>query len=282
MIMDDILKAVILGIVEGVTEFLPISSTGHLLLCQRWMGVDLERADSYWKLFTIVIQFGAILSVLVYFRARIVRLIVAAVVGGPAGRRPVYAIILGTVPVLVIGYLLKDWVDANMGSDWVVVGALGIGGVLMLLAESVRLKVSADKLEQVTAPQALLVGLAQVLAAVFPGTSRSAATIIGGLFVGLSRPAAAELSFFLAIPAMAAASGYKLLKGAHLLNSGAAGQVHRDPYLILAVGSAVSFLVAWAVIAVFMRFIRTHSFKGFAWYRIALAALVAALLLARP
>ena len=276
--MNDLLKAVILGIVEGITEFLPISSTGHLLLCQRWMGVDLEQPGSFWKMFTVVIQFGAILSVLVSFRKRIVELIARAITGGPAGRRPVYLIAVGTVPVLVIGFLLKDAIDKYMGSPWVIVWAIGLGGVLMIVAEHARPASRTDTFEQMSWLQALLVGLAQVLAAVFPGTSRSAATIIGGLFAGLSRTAAAEFSFFLAIPAMAAASGYRLLKDHKSLTH---NTTHLDasPYLVLLLGCAVSFLVAWASIAFLMRIIRTHSFTPFAVYRIILAIVVAAVLL---
>lgn len=273
--MNDLLKAVILGVVEGITEFLPISSTGHLLLVQRWMGIDLEHSP-FWKMFTVVIQFGAILSVMVYFWSRIIALLKSTF--RPGGWRPLLAIVIGTAPVLVIGYLLKDWIDQNMGSPWIIVGALGIGGILMLIAESFHLTVSAEKLEQVTPLQAVLVGLAQVLAAVFPGTSRSAATIIGGLFTGLSRAGAAEFSFFLAIPAMAAASGYNLLKTYKQLLNGSFTDVQGNPRLILAVGCIVSFLVAWASIAFLMRLIRTRTFKGFAWYRIALAIVVAVVL----
>jgi undecaprenyl-diphosphatase len=275
--MNDLLKAVILGVVEGVTEFLPISSTGHLLLCGRWMGIDLK-TDPFWKMFIIVIQFGAILSVLVYFARRIVDLLARALAAGPAGRRPLYLIIAGTLPVLLIGFVLKDWVDANMEKPWIIVAAIGLGGVLMILAEHLRPASRTETFEQMSWPQAILVGLAQVLAAIFPGTSRSAATIIGGLFAGLSRTAAAEFSFFLAIPAMAAASGYRLLKDYKSLTHNTA-HLDASPYLVLLVGCAVSFLVAWASIAFLMRIIRTHSFTPFALYRILLALAVAAVLL---
>ena len=265
--MKELFWSILLGIVEGVTEFLPISSTGHLLLVQRWLGINLDEPDSFWKMFTVVIQFGAILSVLVYFRTRIVGLVAEAVRPTDRGRRPIYLILVGTLPVLVIGFLLKDWVDENMGSPWIVVGAIGIGGVLMILAEHFRPSSSTERFDDMSWTQAVIIGLAQVLAAVFPGTSRSAATIIAGLFAGLSRHGAAEFSFFLAIPAMGAASAYKLLKGAGAMTS--------QQYLLLAVGCVVSFLVAWASIAFLMRIIRTQTFTPFAIYRILLAIVVA-------
>ena len=266
--MRELIWSILLGIVEGVTEFLPISSTGHLLLCQRWLGINLDEPNSFWKLFTVVIQFGAILSVLVYFRQRITDLVREAVRPTDRGRRPIYLILVGTVPVLVIGFLLKDWVDENMGSPWIIVAALGVGGVLMILAERFRPTSSIERFDDMSWGQAVVIGLAQVLAAVFPGTSRSAATIIAGLFAGLSRTAAAEFSFFLAIPAMGAASAYKMLKGAGALAS--------REYGLLAVGCVVSFFVAWASIAFLMHILRTHSFTPFAIYRIILAIIVAA------
>lgn len=265
--MRELVWSILLGVVEGVTEFLPISSTGHLLLCQLWLGINLDEPESFWKLFTVVIQFGAILSVFVYFRDRIVDLVREAVRPTDRGRRPIYLILVGTAPVLVIGFLLKDWVDQNMASPWIIVGAIGIGGVLMIVAEHVRPASRTERFDDMSWTQAVVIGLVQVLAAVFPGTSRSAATIIAGLFAGLSRHAAAEFSFFLAIPAMGAASSYKLLKGA--------GAMTGREHMLLAVGCVVSFLVAWASIAFLMRIIRNHTFTPFAVYRIILAVVVA-------
>src|SRR5688572_7657320 len=145
--MKELLWSILLGVVEGVTEFLPISSTGHLLLVQRWLGINLDEPDSFWKLFTVVIQFGAILSVLVYFRDRIVNLVTEAVRPTTYGRRPIYLILVGTVPVLLIGFALKDWVDENMGSPWIVVGSIGIGGLLMILAEHIHPASTIDRFE---------------------------------------------------------------------------------------------------------------------------------------
>lgn len=297
--MRELVWAIVLGIVEGVTEFLPISSTGHLLLCQRWMGIDLEH-DPFWRMFTVFIQIGAILAVVVYFRERIiallrqnglrVRQLAAVSSGGAAGsgpedvvapesgsgetetssRRlsPVLLVLLATVPALVIGKLADDWVDAHMGTAKIIAWALVIGGVAMALIEWLRPTPRTQRMEGMSLKQAMIVGCAQVLAILFPGTSRSAATIMPGMLAGLSRETAAEFSFFLAIPAMFAASGYKLLTTKAPLNL--------QNVLLLAVGTLVSFLVAWIVIAGFMGFIRKYSFMPFAVYRVALGVVVLA------
>jgi undecaprenyl-diphosphatase len=208
--MKELLWAIVLGIVEGVTEFLPVSSTGHLLLCEIWMGIDLEH-DRFWKMFAIFIQVGAILAVVVYFRKRILNLMKHEM-GMPAGGRipTVWLVLIATLPVMVVGKLAKDWVDRNMSTPTVIAAALGIGGVLMLLIERLRPRVTTEKMERMSLMQALIVGCAQCLAVLFPGTSRSAATIMSGLLTGLSREAAAEFSFFLAIPAMFMAATYSL------------------------------------------------------------------------
>lgn len=312
--MPDLLKAIILGIVEGVTEFLPVSSTGHLLLCERWMGISLETPGSFWKVFAIFIQIGAILAVVVFFRRRILDLLLgrregsrtpleisqaarAAGAGRTAGAlamgqtvefqtaldedlitpaqrlNAVLMIILATLPVLVVGYLTHDWIASNLESPRIIGYALLIGGVAMIVIEMVPTNVTTRRIERVTWKQALGIGFAQILAAVFPGTSRSAATIMGGMVAGLSRPAAAEFSFFLAIPAMFAASGYSLLKWV----KDASPKAHE--VVLMIIGTLVSFLVAYAVIAVFMSYIRRHNFIPFAIYRILLGAVV--LLLAR-
>ena len=307
--MPDLLKAIILGVVEGVTEFLPVSSTGHLLLCERWMGINLEAPGSFWKTFAIFIQIGAILAVVVYSRRRILDLLLGrregartpleisqaarAGAGGkasgalamgqtldyqtaldedlitPAQRlNAVLMIVLATVPVLVVGFLTHDWIEANLESPRVIGYALLVGGVAMILVEVLPTNVTTRRIERVTWKQALGIGVAQILAAVFPGTSRSAATIMGGMLAGLSRPAAAEFSFFLAIPAMFAASGYSLMKWLR------DADVRTHEVVLMGIGTLVSFLVAYAVIAVFMGYIRRHNFIPFAIYRIVLGAVV--------
>jgi undecaprenyl-diphosphatase len=303
--LPELLKAIVLGVVEGVTEFLPISSTGHLLLCERWMGMDLD--DRFWSMFTIFIQIGAIAAVVVYFRARLMGLlrgqperlltpleISANARAAAAGQKvadssaapsdadfqgddtPVTAaqrgytilmLILASSP-LVIAYFADKWAEKHMSHPGYVAWALLVGGLLMILIEWLPLNVTTRRIERVTWKQALGIGAAQVLAAVFPGTSRSAATIMAGMVAGLSRPAAAEFSFFLAIPAMGAACAYKLLK--YLRHSAPRAQ----EILLLIIGTLVSFLVAFAVIAGFMAYIRRHSFVPFAVYRVALGLLV--------
>jgi undecaprenyl-diphosphatase len=309
----NLLQAIVLGIVEGVTEFLPVSSTGHLLLCERWFHIDLDKAHSFGKTFSVFIQIGAILSVVVYFRYRILDLLrgkregartpleisIATGQASPlAGGTPTASgaldyesapdedlitpeqrmntllmIAIATLPVLVVGFLLHDWIDENLGSSRVVALALLIGGIAMILIELIPMGITTRRIERVTWKQALGIGFAQILAAVFPGTSRSAATILGGMVCGLSRPAAAEFSFFLAIPAMFAACGYALLKWVKQMHETHAG-VSMQEVLLLVIGTLVSFLVAYAVIAVFMSYIKRHTFIPFAVYRIILGLVV--------
>ena len=288
--MRELIYAIILGIVEGITEFLPISSTGHLLLCQHWMGLDLESPGSMWKTFAIFIQLGAILAVVVYFRDRIMALLRGrpkppshdAATDPEAAERDVELvhttqhrwhvltlIALGTVPVLFAGALAHDFVERNLEGPRVIAATLFVGGLLMLLVEWRRPVVTTHHMEDMTLRQAIGIGLVQVLAVLFPGTSRSAATILGGMVGGLSRSAAAEFSFFLSIPAICAASAYSLLNF-FLRNP----DVTRREVLLFVIGTLVSFLVAWGVIDWFMHFIRRHTFAPFAIYRIVLAVVV--------
>jgi undecaprenyl-diphosphatase len=294
--MPILLIVILIGILEGVTEFLPVSSTGHMVLAEWVMRVNLH--DPFWTLFTVFIQIGAIAAVLVYFRKKILHMLIGGPVAtparleavgagrgapvdpvsspspdvSPAPRRPdwrmLWLIAIGTLPVLIVGYLTHKWVEATLKNPMVIVAALGIGGIVMIVIEKLPLRISAHRMERMTFRQALIVGLAQILAAVFPGTSRSAATIMGGMACGMSREAATEFSFFLAIPAMFAACGYELLKNLHHLNALQA--------IWLSTGTLVAFIVAWIVIAAFMRYIRRHDFVPFGIYRILLAGVFAA------
>lgn len=262
--MGELGKAIILGIIEGLTEFVPVSSTGHLLLCERWMHINLD--EPFWKMFTVFIQIGAILAVVVYFRHKIVQLLSGSVSGNTISQRVTMMVIVATIPVLVVGYLFHKQVEKYMEKPVPIALALLIGGLIMMAVEWARPGSRTPRIEHLTWGQAIGIGLAQILAVIFPGTSRSGATIIAGLIGGLSRPAAAEFSFLLAIPSMAAAAGYSLLKGA----GGMSGQ----QIMLLLVGTLVSFLVAWAVIAVFMEYIRRRTFTPFGIYRIALGIVV--------
>lgn len=312
--MHDLLRAIVLGVVEGVTEFLPISSTGHLVLCERLMGIDLH--DPFWSMFTVFIQIGAIAAVVVYFRRRILDLLrgerggrltpleisaaaraaasaaaaagIAGALGGAPGgaagpssgtrtddvpltpRQRFYTLLMIALATLPVGlaYFADKWAEQNMADPRIVGLALLLGGVAMIVIEWLRLNETTARIEQVTWKQALVIGSSQVLAAVFPGTSRSAATIMAGLAAGLSRQAAAEFSFFLAIPVMSLACTYKLLK--YL----ARGVPPFHQVLLLIIGTIVSFVVAWGVIAVFMAYIRRHSFVPFAVYRVVLGVVV--------
>ena len=273
--MADLLVVILLGIVEGLTEFLPVSSTGHLLLCEHLLKLDLD-GNPFWKMFTVVIQIGAIAAVVVYFRARIVELLKRGQ-DTPQGRpTPLMGVIVGTVPVLIIGYVIHKWVEAHLEKPLPVALALGIGGAIMLAIELLRPTVRTERVEDMTWTQAFSIGFFQILAVAFPGTSRSAATIIGGMSIGCSRQTAAEFSFFLAIPAMAAACGYKFLKGTKEMLHAQNFSAHEfmGQMVLLTIGTIVSFLVAWVVIAAFMSYIRRRSFIPFAVYRLILAAVV--------
>ena len=262
--MGELGKAIILGIIEGLTEFIPVSSTGHLLLCEHWMHINLN--DAFWKMFTVFIQIGAILAVVVYFRHKIVQLLSGSISGNTVAQKVVMMVIVATLPVLLVGYLFHKQIEKYMEKPLPIALALLVGGLIMLAVEWSRPGTRTPRIEHLTWAQAIGIGLAQILAVLFPGTSRSGATIIAGLIVGLSRPAAAEFSFLLAIPAMTAAAGYSLLKGAGGMSG---GQI-----MLLLVGTLVSFLVAWAVIALFMEYIRKRTFTPFGIYRIVLGIVV--------
>ncbi len=284
--MPLLLLAILLGVVEGITEFLPVSSTAHLALIEHWVGIDLK-IDAYWHLFTIVIQLGAILAVVVYFRDRIKAMLGgrrersmtplealhptdgAVSAAGKGSRWGLWMVVVGSLP-LPIAAVADKVSEKFLGSPLVIAGALIVGGLLMMLIEWFPRPTVTQGMEQMTWKQALGIGLAQVLAAVFPGTSRSAATIMGGLVGGLSREAATEFGFFLAIPAMFGATGYSLLK--YFVKSPA--PMTAQQALLLVVGTLVSFLVAWVVIAGLMAYIRRHNFVPFAVYRVILGVAV--------
>jgi undecaprenyl-diphosphatase len=289
--LHELLNTILLGIVEGVTEFLPVSSTGHLFLCTDPKVLGPLLSDEFTKLFNIFIQIGAIAAVVVYFRQKIVKLLQGrpieaehtpdasgvAEASSPGTNEvpprspywPIWMIILATAPVLIVAKFTHKWTEAHLEKPLPIALALAIGGLLMIFIEMMPRRTDTQHMESISWPQALGIGLAQILAAVFPGTSRSAATIMAGLVGGLSRAAAAEFSFFLAIPAMSAACGYSLLKyfKEH-------PHVSTQEILLLVIGTLVSFLVAWGVIAVFMNYIRRRTFIPFGVYRILFSVVV--------
>jgi undecaprenyl-diphosphatase len=257
-------KAALLGLIEGVTEFIPVSSTGHLILASHWLGATGEAA----KTFDIFIQLGAILAIVWLYRARLTRTILAAR-EDPASRRFLLNLVVAFLPAAIVGFLAHDWIKARLFTPEVVAVALVVGGLLILLIERLRPRERVADVADVRPPTALGVGLAQVLSLI-PGTSRSGATIMGGYALGLSRRAATEFSFFLSIPVMFAATLYDLLKSRGALSAADAPA--------FAVGFAVSFVSAVVVVKSFLSYVSRHSFSAFAWYRIALGAVILLLL----
>lgn len=252
----DIFKAVLLGIIEGITEFLPISSTGHLILANQW----LRFKDDFTIIFDIVIQLGAILSVLVYFRQKL------WFFGKTKEEKLVTTdlwkkTLVGVLPALFLGFLLGDLIEKKLFNPLPVAIALLLGGIILLFIEKRKTVSRFDSLSSLTFQSAFLIGLFQCLAMI-PGTSRSAATIIGAMLLGASRQVAVEFSFFLAIPTMLAASGYSLLKNGTLFSF--------SETIILTVGFLVSFLTAWAVIKFFLLYIQKNDLRFFGCYRIIL------------
>src|SRR5437867_2082566 len=263
-VLHELFNAVVMGLVEGITEFLPVSSTGHLILVGRWLGLQGERANA----FEIFIQLGAILAVVWEFRAPLVSLVIRAP-GEAAAARLVGGILLAFVPAAVAGLAFHRAIEERLFFAVPVAAALIIGGALILLVEWRRPAPRIESLEAVGWGQALAVGVAQV-ASLFPGFSRSAATILGGLLVGMSRPVATEFSFYLAIPTLGAASLYSLSKELPHLSTA------DIPFF--AAGFLVSFASAAVVVRGFLAYIRTRTFRPFAWYRTALGILILALL----
>jgi undecaprenyl-diphosphatase len=278
--------AVLLGVVEGLTEFLPVSSTAHLRITEALLGVDL--GDPYWKAFSIVIQLGAILCLPIYFRHRLTAFARTFPRGSRRDRtvvtHPLTLTLIAFVTTAVPAFLLAKVIGKHLESLPIMAWSLLVGGLVMGAVDMVHGTVArrgfTEDLEAMTVGQAVWIGACQVLSAVFPGTSRSMATITAGELAGMSRPAALEFSFVLSIPTMAAATLYDLLRS---LRAGAGeaspiGAIGTDAHawIALAIGFVVSFLVAYAVVAWFMRWVRTHGFIPFAVYRIVIGLAVLA------
>jgi undecaprenyl-diphosphatase len=269
----NLLHALLLGIVEGITEFLPVSSTGHLTIVEKLLGRQVD--DPGVTAFTAVIQVGAIIASIIYFRADIVRLALAwirGLAGAEARTDPDYRfawyVIIGSVPIGLVGFLGRDLISGSLRNLWIVVVALIGWSVVMFFAE--RLGRQDREESSTNLKDALVIGLLQCIALI-PGVSRSGATISAGLFRGLNRVAATRLSFFLAIPALVAAGAYEALTEADAIGS----TVGWGPTLL---ATAVSFVVGYVSIAWLLRLVAKHSIAVFIWYRVALGVVVAVLL----
>jgi len=256
-----LIKALILGVVEGLTEFLPVSSTGHLII----VGDLLNFNDETGKIFEIVIQFGAILGVVWDYRTRVSRLLTG--LRTRHEQRFALNLFIAFLPAAVVGLLLHKAITTYLFNPLTVAGALIVGGVLILLIERLPLRVRVDSMEDLGPLDAFKIGIAQTFS-LFPGVSRAGATIMGGLLSGLSRTAATEFSFLLAMPVMFAATFYELFKNLNLLHAG--------DIPVFAVGFVTAFISALIVVKAFLRFVSRHDFTSFALYRIVFGLIVLA------
>lgn len=254
----EIFDAIIIAIIEGITEFLPVSSTGHMIIAQKMLAVE---STDFVKAFTIIIQFGAILSVVVLYWKRFLQ-----------SWDFYWKLIIAFIPAAIIGFLASDYIDELLENVWVVAVMLVLGGILMLFVDKWFNKPNED--QTMNWKRALTIGFYQCIAMI-PGVSRSMATIVGGMTTKLNRKNAAEFSFFLAVPTMAAASGYKLLK---LILEPSGVTVVTDNLVTLLIGSLVAFLVAMAAIKLFIGFLAKYGFKAFGYYRIIVGGIILILL----
>lgn len=273
----ELIKTIILGIVEGITEWLPISSTGHLILVENFL--KLDQSEDFKEMFDVVIQLGAIMAVVVIFWKKL----------WPFGKKdnayPLnkspfgqmiktdifkmwFKVLVACIPAAVIGFLLDDWVDEHLYNPWTVAIALIVFGVAFIVIENWNKgrKPKINTIAELTYNAALIIGVFQLIAALFPGTSRSGATIVGALLIGVSRTVAAEFTFYLAIPVMFGASLLKLVKFGFNFSASEA--------VVLLTGCIIAFVVSVFVIKFLMDYIKKHDFKVFGWYRIVLGILV--------
>ncbi len=278
--MNPYLQSVLLGIVEGLTEFLPVSSTAHLRITEAVMHIPLD--DAYWKMYTIVIQLGAILALTLLFLGRIVEFIRTFPSGENGDRNwfthPISLTLIAFAFTSVPALLLHKWSEKNLGSLQAMALALLIGGIVMWIVDAWAARRDAETIdvEQMSLAQAIWIGLCQTLSAIFPGTSRSMSTIAAGQVVGMDRPTALSFSFLLSIPTMIAATGWDLVKEIHPSKAAQAAGVAAhvvmttDRWIVLVIGLVVSFFVALGVVEWFLFWVRKHGFTMFAIYRILL------------
>ena len=289
--MNDYIIAVILGVIEGLTEFLPVSSTAHLRIAEALLGMDL--GNGYWKMFSIVIQLGAILCLPIYFWKRLLDFLSTFPRGsrgnGTVFTHPLTLVLLAFVCTAIPSYLLTKVIGKHLEDIRLMAAALVIGGIVMIAVDllyqsgnGIRLLTGriTDHVEEMRPWQAIWIGLVEVLSAVFPGTSRSMSTIVPGQIAGMTRSAALEFSFFVSIPVMFTATGYELLKtlkaskGAAAADNIAAVHIDSHGWVLLAIGGVVSFIVALLVVAWFMNWVRKRGFVSFGVYRIILGIAV--------
>jgi undecaprenyl-diphosphatase len=286
------LLSLLLGIIEGLTEFLPVSSTAHLRIAESLLHVSLS--DGYWKMYSIVIQLGAILCLPVYFWSRIMKFL-STFPGGERGDKTVLTHPLGLTAIAFVvtaipSFLLTKIIGKNLENLRVIGAALLIGGIVMWIVDAMKARwekagqgapgtpIHTWRMEDMSLGQSIWIGACQILSAVFPGTSRSMSTIAAGQLAGMSRASALEFSFFLSIPTMVVATGYTLLKSVMGKGENPIGvsQITGEQWGILALGFVVSFIVAYASVAWFMSWVRTRGFVPFAVYRIVLGIAVLA------
>lgn len=266
--MLEALKVIVFGIVEGITEWLPISSTGHLILLEKFM--PLQQGDAFFKMFEVVIQLGAILAVVVIYFHKL-----NPFSPKKTKKQKMFTIqiwikvLIGSVPAGIVGVLFNDLIEEKLGSEYVVAATLIIYGILFIVVENYQKarKAKVTEMSQLTVPMILFIGVFQMLALI-PGTSRSGATIVGALMIGVSRGLAAEYTFFLAIPAMFGASALRLFKFGWNFTG--------MQLFLLLLGTAVAFIVSIIAIKFLLRYIRNHDFKSFGYYRIVLGIIVLA------
>jgi undecaprenyl-diphosphatase len=288
--LNDYLLSLVLGIVEGLTEFLPVSSTAHLRLSEALLHISLS--DGYWKMYSIVIQLGAILCLPVYFRSRIATFLSTFPRGERGDRTPLtHPLGLVTVAFVVTAipsFLLTKVIGKHLENLYIIGWSLLIGGVVMWIVDAMNAKSEAAgpsagggrihtwKMENMSLGQAIWIGFCQIFSAVFPGTSRSMSTIAGGQLAGMSRASALEFSFFLSIPTMVVATAYTLFKSVMGKGENPIGvsQIDAHGWIVLAIGFVVSYIVAYASVAWFMTYVRKRGFAPFAVYRIIVGALV--------
>ena len=257
----DLFKAVLLGVVEGLTEFLPVSSTGHLLLVDHFFGPEPDK-QAFWDSFNVLIQFGAILALLSIYFTRLWR-IALGMFSNADDRRFVIGVLIAFLPAAVIGATLHGFIKGVLFNVWIVCIALIIGGIVLLWIDRLMLKPRFHDATTFPLPTYLLIGVFQCLAMI-PGVSRSGATIVSAMLLGADKRSAAEFSFYLAMPTMAGAFAYELYKSWHQISAA-------SPFLV-AVGFVVSFIAAWIVVKTFLDYVSSHGFAVFAWWRIIVGA----------